>query len=151
MGSHYDGNAREVRALDTFIKLSRAAETIADRLEPGLREAGLTGKQLGVLEMLWHLGSLCQHEIGEKLLMSRANITLIVRQLDRENLVRRERVKEDRRYVRVSLTGEGRRRIARIFPGHVSRIVEAMAPLSRREQAELGRLCRKLGLGLSSP
>jgi MarR family 2-MHQ and catechol resistance regulon transcriptional repressor len=149
MSTHYDGNAREIRALDTFIKLSRAAETVGDRLEPGLRQAGLTGKQLGVLEMLWHLGPLCQHEIGDKLLMSRANITLIVRQLAREQLVRRERVEEDRRYVRVSLTAEGRKKIARIFPGHVSRIVEAMAPLSRSEQTELGRLCRKLGLGLS--
>ncbi len=150
MGTHFKGNSREIRALDAFIKLMRAADTVQTRLDPALRRSGLTEKQLGVLEALWHLGPLHQHEIGRKLLISRANITLIVNQLSERRLVRREREQDDRRYVCVHLTSEGRRRIGQIFPEHVSRIVEALSPLTKKEQTELGRLCRKLGLALQN-
>lgn len=146
MGTHYEGATTEVLALDVFIKLMRAANTVQARLEDNLRELGLTEKQLGVLEALLHLGPLHPHEIGQKLLVSRANITLIVDQLSRRGWVRREQDRSDRRMVRVRLTAEGRRWVRRAFPSHVKRIVESLAPLGAREQSELGRLCRKLGL-----
>jgi len=145
MGTHYRGSAEEIAALDAFIKLMRAANTARSRLEPNLRELGLTENQLGVLEALLHLGPLHPHEIGRKLLISRANISLIADQLSRRGLLRREQESSDRRMVRLSLTAEGRRWIRRVFPTHVGGIVELFAPLDRKEQAELGRLCRKLG------
>lgn len=146
MGTHYEGSADEVRALDALIKLMRAANTVRARLESGLRDLNLTENQLGVLEALLHLGPLHPCEIGRKLLTSRANITLIVDQLARRGLVRRERERSDRRMVRVRLTAEGGRWIRDVFPSHVGDIVRALEPLDRKEQAELGRLCRKLGL-----
>ena len=49
----------------------------------------------------------------------------------------------------VRLTPEGRRRIKRVFPAHAADVREAFAALSAAEQAELGRLCKKLGLALA--
>lgn len=147
MGTHYKGSAEEVRALDAFIKLMRAASTVRARLDEHLREIGITELQLGVLEALLHLGPLCQHELGRKQLTSRANVTLLVDRLEDRGWVRRERDAEDRRSVRVRLTEEGRRFIEEIFPRHLLRIREALDVLSLSEQEELGRLCRKLGLG----
>ena len=146
MGTHYQGSAAEVRSLNTFIKLMRAANTVRAGLESDLRTLGLTENQLGVLETLLHLGPLHQHEIGRKLLVSRANITLIVDQLSEKGWVRRERERHDRRLVRVQLTADGRRWISRVFPQHVKRIVQSLSVLDAREQKELGRICRKLGL-----
>jgi MarR family 2-MHQ and catechol resistance regulon transcriptional repressor len=145
MGTHHRGTAEEVGALDAYIKLLRAANTLHCRLGRGLRGLGLTESQLGVLEALYHLGPLHQHELGGKLLLSRANVSLIVDVLTSRRLVRRERSKEDRRRMRIQLTAEGRRRLARVFPQHVRSIVGAFSCLSPREQRELGRLCRKLG------
>jgi MarR family 2-MHQ and catechol resistance regulon transcriptional repressor len=146
MPIHYKGTAAEVRALSAFVKLMRSAGMLQSCLEAGIRKTGLTESQLGVLEMLLHLGPLHQHRIGEKMLLSRANITILVDQLSKRGLVRRVRDTEDRRRVAVHLTAEGRRRIERVFPSHVERIVELFSALEPREQEQLARLCRKLGL-----
>jgi len=148
-GSRYDGTAREVRALDTFVKLVRAANEVRAHLDPQFRAMGLTEKQFGVLEALLHLGPLQQHQIGKKVLVSRANITLIVDQLSDRGLVRRERESDDRRCVRVHLTAVGRRQIARLFPTHAASVADVLSSLTAAEQQQLGRLCRKLGLGLA--
>jgi len=138
---------REARALDTFVKLMRAANTVQSRLSSSFKAAGLTERQFGVLEALLHLGPLQQNEIGKKVLVSRANITLIVDQLSDRGLVRRERQRDDRRCVRVHLSAEGRRRIEGLFPAHAVAVAEIFSPLSADEQRQLGLLCRKLGLG----
>jgi len=145
MGTHYRGGARETRVLDALIKLTRAANTVRHRLAERLGETGLTESQLAVLELLLHLGPQCQREIGRKLLVSRANVTLIVDRLSGLGWVRRCRETHDRRLVRVELTPEGRRRIQRAFPEHVASAVEVFSPLTAAEQKDLARLCRKLG------
>lgn len=147
MGTHYKGRAAEVRALDAYIKLTRAVSSVGTRLSAHLAEAGLTPTQLGVLEALLHLGPLGQRVLGEKLLMSGANITTVVDNLERRGLVRRERGEDDRRSVTVHLTPEGRRLITKVFPAHAAAITEALSPLGAAEQEELARLAKKLGLG----
>ena len=146
MGTHYEGRPAEIRALDAYIKLTRAVSAVEARLAPGAAKAGLTPTQLGVLEALLHLGPLGQRTLGDKLLTSGGNVTMVIDNLERRALVRRERRDDDRRNVVVHLTPQGRRLIGRVFPGHVRAIVDAFAALSPDEQATLGRLAKKLGL-----
>jgi MarR family 2-MHQ and catechol resistance regulon transcriptional repressor len=146
VGTHYDGRAAERRALDAYIKLTRATSSVEARLAPGLADVGLTPTQLGILEALLHLGPLGQRTLGTKLLSSGGNITTVVDNLERRGLVRRERRDDDRRHVTVHLTPEGRRLISKVFPGHVRAIVAAFSALTPAEQETLGRLARKLGL-----
>jgi MarR family 2-MHQ and catechol resistance regulon transcriptional repressor len=102
--------------------------------------------QFGTLEALLHLGPLCQCDLSKKLLKSSGNVTMVVDNLEKRGLVERQREGEDRRFVTVHLTEEGRRLISEIFPDHVTAIVDEMSILTGPEQEELGRLCRKLGL-----
>jgi MarR family transcriptional regulator, 2-MHQ and catechol-resistance regulon repressor len=146
MPTHYRGSDDEVRALNAYIKLTRAAESVTARLAPGLEAAGLTTSQFGALEALFHLGPMCQRELGRKLLKSGGNVTLVVDNLEKRGLVRRERGRQDRRFVTVHLTEAGQQLIAAFFPRHATAVVEQMAVLTPSEQDELGRLCRKLGL-----
>ncbi len=148
MGTRHQGNRGEIRALDAFIKLLRAAGSVSGRVHRHLSEDGLTESQFGVLEALHHLGPLCQGDLSHKLLKSGANLTTVVDNLERRGLVRRERGAEDRRYVTVHLSPEGRRLIARVFPRHVRRVVEEFAVLEPAEQERLAALCRALGRGL---
>jgi MarR family 2-MHQ and catechol resistance regulon transcriptional repressor len=143
--THYQGNAKEVRALNTFIKLTRSVESLLTRLDRRGTIGDLTASQFGVLESLYHLGPMCLGEVSTKLLKSGGNITLVVDNLEKQGLVKRERSTEDRRRVVVSLTKAGRAIIERIFPGHVAAIVEELSVLTLEEQELLGRLCRKLG------
>lgn len=145
MPTHYQGTPKERLALDTFIKLTRAAESFTSRLAQHGTAGKLTPSQFGVLETLYHLGTLCQRDLGSKLLKSSGNITMVIDNLEKRGLVKRQRDSEDRRMVQVSLTQLGKQEITRLLPGQVAAIVAEMSALSPEEQETLGRLCRKLG------
>lgn len=147
MGTHYKGTAKEVLALNTYIKLLRAIDAVKRRIDERDTVGSLRGSRFGTLEMLFHLGPLHQKEIGEKLLISKSNVVAVIDKLEKRGLVKRERSVEDRRCIFVHLTEEGRTLVEEILPGHVSAIVRAMSRLTVSEQTELGVLCRKLGLG----
>src|SRR5262249_8029009 len=104
--------------------------------------AALTSGQLATLEALRHLGPLSRRDLGRKLLRSSGNPPVVVNNLVQRGLVRRARRRDDRRFITVTLTDKGRQLIETLFPRHVALIVREMGLLSRREQGELGRLCR---------
>lgn len=145
MGTHYHGTPPETRALDAFIKLMRASDSIDADLSRHLREIGLTQGQLAILEALLHLGPMSQQQLAAKILRSGSNVTTVVDNLEKQELVRRTRRSDDRRVVEVSLTEKGRRHIEERFPLHARRITELLAALEPGEQAELAALCKKLG------
>jgi len=145
MPTHYKGTTQEILALDTLIKLTRAVDSVGSRLANSGTMGDLTTSQFGVLESLYYLGPLCQGEISAKLLKSGGNITRVVDNLEKQELVKRERSECDRRVITVSLTPAGEELIQRIFPGHVAAIVGEMQILTEQEQETLGRLCRILG------
>lgn len=148
MPTHYTGSDEEMRlALDTFIKFTRAANALDNRLLHRGTLGDLTPSQFGILETLYHLGPLCQGEISAKLLKSTGNITLVLDNLEKRGLVERKREAHDRRMVTVHLTGAGRALIEEVFPHHTGSIAAEFAVLTRAEQIELGRLCKKLGMG----
>jgi len=145
MGTHYHGTPRETRALDTFIRLMRAADSVYANLHRHLGEIGLTHGQLAILEALLHLGPMSQQQLATKIMRSGSNVTTVLDNLEKQTLVRRIRRSDDRRVVNVSLTPKGRRHIAERFPLHARRITELFAALDPKEQTQLGELCRKLG------
>jgi len=147
MGTKYAGSPTEVRALNSYIALLRCTETVTSDTLRHLAAVGLTVGQFGVLETLYHLGPLCQRDIGRKLLKSGGNITTVIDNLVKRDLVERHHHPQDRRYWQVDLTPVGRKLISGIFPKHVAGVVERLSALSPEEQEELYRLCRKLGLG----
>ena len=145
MGTHYKGTPPEVLALDTFIKLMRATDSLSAHLSRHTEAAGLTQGQFGVLEALLHLGPMTQRDLGAKLLRSGSNVTMVLDNLERRGLARRTRRKDDRRAVEVDLTADGRRLINDLFPKHARRITRLFGALSARDQQRLGTLCRTLG------
>lgn len=147
MGTHYDGSKEETQALDTYIKLIRAAESLMSRVYRNAELEGLTNSQFGVLEALLHVGPLCQRELGTKILKSSGNITMVIDNLEKRGLVERRRDTDDRRYVTVYLTDSGQQMIETIFPSHLERIKEELGVLSPSDQQNLGKLCRTIGLG----
>ena len=147
MGTRYQGSAEEKLALDTYIKFVRAGEAVKSRIDKQDTIASLSPSQFGTLEMIYHLGPLNQKDIGQKLLISKSNVVTIIDKLELRGLVKRQRSLEDRRCVFIHLTDEGREEIEQILPVHVSAITQEMNRISTEEQKELGRICRKLGLG----
>lgn len=147
MSTKFKGSDKQRLALDLFIKLERASNSVSYRINSFIVESGLTVSQFGTLEVLHHLGPLHQNEIGEKLLKTGGNITMVVDNLQKRDLVKRVRSKEDRRYIKIHLTEKGEELVTRIFPKHVDHIEHEMSVLSVEEQKQLNTLLRKLGKG----
>lgn len=150
MREGYRGNQKETRALRTYVKLMRAAESVTARIHRHLSSTGLTISQFAVLEALYQLGPLSQREIGKKILRSSGNITMVIDNLEKNGLVRRERHEADRRFFIVHLTDKGYHLINKIFPPHAAVIAKDLGVLTAAEQDALARLCKKLGLSEES-
>ena len=147
MSTHYQGTAIEKSALDVYIKLSRAAEAVTTRINHHLKNEKLTISQFGLLEAIYHLGPMHQHQLGDKILKSGGNITMVVDNLEKRGLVIRERDPEDRRCITIQLTDAGQALIGNIFPRHAQIVVDEISVLTLEEQTQLAALCKKLGLG----
>jgi MarR family 2-MHQ and catechol resistance regulon transcriptional repressor len=145
MPTHYKGTLQEKQALDTFIKLTRATDSLLARLAQRKTWGDLTASQFGVLDALYYLGPMRPGEICAKQLKSGGNVTLVVDNLQKRGLVQRDRDENDRRVVVVSLTKSGRKAIEDLLPGHVADLVQELGVLTPEEQETLGRLCRILG------
>ncbi len=146
MELRYRGSEQENRALAAYVKLMRAAECVTARVHRHLAAEKLTVSQFGVLEALFHLGPLCQRDLACKLLKSGGNITMVVANLERRELVRRRRDASDRRFYLVELTATGRALIAKLFPRHVAGIASEFGILDATEIRCLQAICRKIGL-----
>jgi MarR family 2-MHQ and catechol resistance regulon transcriptional repressor len=136
---------RERRALDTYVKLRRAVNTLQACEAETLRDAGLTESQFGVLEALYHRGAMCQKDLAAKILKSAGNLTTVIGNLERDGLVSRRRFETDRRVVTVDLTDRGQDLVRSVFPRHAAALTQAFAVLDPDEQDRLGGLCKRLG------
>ncbi|MEN4013042.1 MAG: MarR family transcriptional regulator [Chloroflexota bacterium] len=145
MPTHYQDEADVVNALDAWIKLTRAADSVTSRLHQRNSMGDLTDSQFGVLEVLRHLGSMPQCVLASKLLKSSGNITLVIDNLEKRGLVRRAADAHDRRVSRVELTTAGAQLIDELFPLHARAVADEFSVLSQQEQRQLGDLLRKLG------
>jgi len=83
-------------------------------------------------------------ELRRVLGLSHSGGVRIVRRLASRGLVAREPDPEDRRTVRLHLTAEGRRAARRVIAARQEALGELLAPLGRRETAELERLLERL-------
>ena len=70
---------------------------------------------------------------------------MVVGNLEKLGLARRQSCPEDRRVLIVALTAKGKTLLRDIFPRHAAAIVGFLGVLSTEEQERLGDLCRKLG------
>jgi MarR family 2-MHQ and catechol resistance regulon transcriptional repressor len=146
MPTHFQGSEKKRRALNAYIKLSRAAEAVNDYVNAHLRDYKLTVSQFGVLEVIYHLGPMQTGELGHKILKSSGNMTLVIDNLEKRGLVQREQREDDRRCIDIHLTAEGEKLVKDILPKHVAGVVKTFGVLTADEQNQLGALCRRLGL-----
>ena len=145
MPTHYRGNDEQVQALDSFIKVMRVSSSLLISTTRELRKVNLTNSQFGVLEALLHLGPMHQNILCRKMLVSGGNMTVVIDNLEKRALIKRETDAEDRRCIMVHLTDAGRKLITEYFPHHAEVIEQLMSRLNPKEHQQLGRLLRKLG------
>lgn len=145
MGTYYKGKKEDKLALDTWIKLARASNSVFNKIKPSMTKYGLSTTQFAVLEVLLHLGPMPQSIIGNKLLRTSGNIIKVIDNLERSDLVVRTPADKDRRIHIIKLTKKGKDLITLIFEQHVNTVFETFSVLTEIEKKELSRICKKLG------
>lgn len=146
MGSNYKGAKKEIEALNSCIKLIRSAEAISSKINLELSNYRLTESQFGVLDALLHLGPMKHQVLGKKILKSGGNITMVINNLEKRELVQRKRSEKDKREFIIHLTPKGKNKIQEVLPTIVKKIKKHFEILSKDEQRELQRLCKAIGL-----
>jgi MarR family 2-MHQ and catechol resistance regulon transcriptional repressor len=133
--------------LTLYTRLMRATATVTEKMHRHLQDHRLSISQFGVLEALYHLGPLCQKDIGGKILKTSGNMTLVIDNLEKNDLVSRQKDPEDRRRTIVTITDKGNDLIQTIFPHHEQTAKAVFSVLNSDEQRTLGALLKKLGMG----
>ena len=151
MPSHYKGAENEVRALNAFINLMRASDSLAARGALLLESQGLTHGQFGTMEALFHLGPLCQRALGAAGAAARRSAQGAGESdaegsgTDREGFSGARRV-FDGRIQRAHIAGTGNAAEALPEAWQVARRFEGRAEIERKGRCERG-LKRVAGFG----
>src|SRR5262249_36454218 len=130
--------------LHLVIALGRSVQAIERGVRPHLAECGLGMTEFAVLEVLYHKGPLPLGEIRDRILVTGASTTYVVKKLERRGLMRRRTCAQDQRVAFGELTPKGRALIAEVFPAHVDRLRQITAGLSGSEKRQASRLLRRL-------
>jgi MarR family transcriptional regulator, 2-MHQ and catechol-resistance regulon repressor len=130
--------------LKTLIALTRTTQDVHKREHRTIKEGGLTVSQFAVLEILYHKGDLRISEIIEKALSTGGNMTVVIDNLVKEDLVKRCSAPNDRRVNLISITDKGRKLVSDIFPKHLENINEIFSVLTSEEKENLIGLLKKL-------
>ncbi len=106
---------------------------------------GITLKQAFLLEQLVERDFMYPAEIASKLFCDRPTVTVIVRNMEKRDWVKRQKDTQNRKRTRVSITAAGRQKIAEVQQSPWGSTDPSHNPLSCFDEAELAELERLLG------
>ena len=149
MSAGVDGRDRD-ETLRLMIVLGRAYRALERGVRPQLAERGLGLSEFAVLEVLYHLGPLTLGEIRDRILVTGASTTYVVKKLEERGLVRRVSGADDQRTVIGELTQKGRALVADVFPDHVEQLHQLMSGLSVADKRAATALLRRLAAAASA-
>ena len=136
--AHADHHA----SLRLWLRLLSCTTRIEDTIRQRLREQfGITLPRFDLMAQLEREPEgLAMGEVSRRMMVTGGNVTTIVDQLEREQLVQRLPVPGDRRSYRLSLTEAGRGTFATMAQAHEAWVRELLSPLSSKEQSQLATL-----------
>ena len=130
-------------ALSTLVVFTRAEHIIHKKEFETIKRSGLTPSQFGVLEALYNKGDLRIYELIEKILTTSGNITVVIKNLEKEGLVKRNPDPNDTRSCIISLTEVGKQVIESILPEHIENIRHIFDTLTDEEKMTLKMILKK--------
>jgi MarR family 2-MHQ and catechol resistance regulon transcriptional repressor len=145
---HHSGKYSEFHrpSVELLVNLAYTYDVIYAHLSRKIEAHGLS---LGAFNVLMVLSrsedeSYPMHELGELLLVSRANVTGLVDCLAQRGLVERSQHERDRRVRLVRLTRDGEKLLESMLPAHYARVREMLKGVSNKDKAILSELLMKL-------
>jgi len=135
-------------------RINRLDALLSQSTNAVLGRQGLTGAEFDVLASLRRAGEpfrLTPTELGRSLMVDSGTLTHRLDRLEKRGLIRRRRVRGDRRSVEVALTARGRKLVDVAVEEHVDNERRNLEGLSARHREQLVRLLRKFLLTVERP
>ena len=127
-----------------WIALVRAEKAVVRELTKALAQFDLKIAQLDVLMNLYRHPGMSQHDLARKLLVGRSNITMLLPQLEKQGLLKREGDAKDKRVMRLALTPTGEELLLKALRVYTALIERVMAQSTTRECDMMGEQMRRI-------
>lgn len=135
-------------SLDLFVVMSKAMRSVDLQIEKEIKKLGINPTEFGILEVIYHKGTLPIQQIAEKVLISSSRISYAIDQLEQKELLIRKPCDKDRRVIYATLSEKGHKFMEDIFDTHVKDIERIFSVLEDDEKEIMIKLNKKLGLSL---
>ena len=127
-----------------WVAVARACHSVERALAAALQPLDLKTAQLDVLMNLYRHPGMSQHDLARKLLVGRSNITMLLPQLEKRALVRRDNDDKDKRVLRLFLTAQGEALLMKALKVHMALIEKAMSQSTLAECDMVGDQMRRV-------
>lgn len=127
-----------------WIAMVRAEKAVVRELTQALAPFDLKLGQLDVLMNIYRHPGMSQHDVARKLLIGRSNITMLLPQLEKQGLIRREGDKKDKRVMRLFLTEDGEARLMEALKVYTALIDRVMAQSTPAQCDAMGEQMRRI-------
>ncbi|SCY61310.1 MarR family winged helix-turn-helix transcriptional regulator [Desulfoluna spongiiphila] len=140
-------------AVSAFLRLLVAGSDFLGRLDALLSGHGIMhGRWLALIQLRRRtIQRALPSELAQEQGVTRATMSGLLRQLDRDGLIRRQEDPADGRKAAVILTDKGVALLDRIMPEYYTLVKELMAPLKAPEKKALAGMLDKLLMRPASP
>lgn len=135
---------RADKAMKTVVRLEKASLKITNLTVNYLSKHNLTFNQFKVLEVLYHIGDLNIGSITKLTMSTPGNITVVVKNLNRDGWITSIKDPKDNRASILSITQKGIEIIEQVFPTHASNLTKTLEVLSDEELNTLYDLLNKV-------
>jgi DNA-binding MarR family transcriptional regulator len=125
--------ARNVAIAEIMQSLRRIFKAIQDYFQEISKKYGITGPQLWALKTVAANGSLSLGELSKKMYLHPSTISGVVDRLEKKGFVVRDRGQEDRRVVKVRLTPQGKKIVAKAPNPIQGKMIYGLNRLRKRE------------------
>ena len=136
---------KDLLNLKLFLILNRCGLSVNKNIYPIFKKENITEAQFYVLELLYHKGDMKIKEIVEKTFSSGGTMTVIIDNLEKEELILRKQDPRDKRASLISITEKGYSVVEKVFNNHINNLDKVLGVLEDKEKENLIDLLRKLG------
>ena len=128
--------------LKTIIVLHKAERTIRNLEAQIFKKHNLTPTQFSVLETLYSKGELRIQDLIDSILATSGNMTVVIKNMERDGWISRSCDPNDRRSFRIQLTDQGQKKIEAVLPEHMANIRHMTDFLSQNDKEDLVRILK---------
>ncbi|PLY07342.1 MAG: MarR family transcriptional regulator [Arcobacter sp.] len=135
---------RTDKAMKTWVQVSKTYNRFFSEELKYFLNHELTFNQFKVLEVLYHRGNLNIGDITKLILSTPGNITVVIKNLKRDDWITSISDPKDKRANILSITQKGKDKMSSLFPQHAQNIHDYMNILDDEELNTLYTLLRKV-------